>query len=46
MEPVRGESCLSSQRRGRAAHEKDAVPAPDQKSFYICPNLTNRGPRR
>ena len=45
MEPARGESCPSGQRRGRAAHGEDKVPSPDQNSFQISTTPTNQGPR-
>ena len=40
MEPARGESCRTGQRRGRAASGEDKFPSPDQKSFhtYSCDN--------
>ena len=41
MEPARGESCPSGQRRGRAAHGEDKVQSPDQKSFHISTTPTN-----
>ena len=42
MEPARGESCLSGQRRGPAAPVEDKFPSPDQKSFHIY-NFNNPG---
>ena len=35
MEPARGESCPSGQRRGPAAPGEDRVLFPDQRSFHV-----------
>ena len=42
MEPARGESCPSGQRRGLAAPGEDAVSSPDQNYFHISATPTNR----
>ena len=41
MEPVRGESCPSGQRRDPAAPGKDRVFSPDQKSFHTSTTNAN-----
>ena len=41
MEPERGESFPSGQRRGPAAPEKDGVLSADQKSFDISTTNSN-----
>ena len=46
MEPARGESCSSGQRRGLAAPREAMFPSPDQKSFHISPTPTPRGQKR
>ena len=46
MEPARGESCLSGQRRGPAAPGEDKFPSPGQKSFHISTNSTTQGRKR
>ena len=46
MEPARGESCLSGQRRGPAAPGGDRVLSPDYKSFHISTTPTTRGQKR
>ena len=46
MEPARGESCPSGQRRDRAAPVKDRVSSPDQKPFNISTTPTTRGRKR
>ena len=43
MEPARGKSCDSGQRRGPADPGKDKFPSPDQKSFNMRTIATNRG---
>ena len=46
MEPARGESCDSGQRRGPAEPGEDKFLSPDQKSFNIRATTTNRGRKR
>ena len=46
IEPTRGESCPSGQRRGPAAPGKDTVPSSDKKNFHISVTLTTRGRKR
>ena len=46
MEPARGESCLSGQRRDPAAPGKDRVSFPDYKPFHIFTTPTTRGRKR
>ena len=46
MEPARGESCPSGQRRGPAAPGEDKFPSPGQKSFHISTTPTTRGRKR
>ena len=46
MEPARGESCLSGQRRGPATPGEDKLPSPGQKSFHISTTPTTRGRKR
>ena len=46
MEPARGKSCSSGQRRGRATHGGDKVPSPDQKPFHISVTPTTWGRKR
>ena len=41
MEPARGESCPSGQRRGPAAPGEDKFPSPGQKLFYISTTNSN-----
>ena len=41
MEPARGESCPSCQRRCPAARGEDKVLSPDQKSFHISKTNSN-----
>ena len=41
MEPVRGKSCLSGQRRGLAAPGDDRVLSPNQKSFHTSTTNAN-----
>ena len=43
MEPARGKSCPSGERRGPAAPGEDNFPSPDQKSFHLPTNPTTRG---
>ena len=42
MEPPRGESCPSGQRRGPAAPGEDNFPSPGQKPFHTSTTLTTR----
>ena len=46
MEPARGESCPSGQRRGRAAPGGDKVPSLHEKSIYIPTTPKSRGRKR
>ena len=46
MEPARGESCPSGQRRGPAAPGEDNFPSPGQKSFHISTTPTTREGKR
>ena len=46
MEPARGKSCPSGQRRGPAAPGEDKFLSPDQKYFRISTTPTNRGRKR
>ena len=46
MEPARGESCPSGQRRGRAAPGGETFPSPGQKYFHTCTTPTTRGQKR
>ena len=46
MEPARGESCPSGQRRGPAAPGEDIFPSPDHASFQISTPPTTRGRKR
>ena len=46
VEPARGESCPSRQRRGPAAPEEDNVSSPDQKSFHHSTPSTARSRKR
>ena len=46
MEPARGESCPSGQRRGSAAPGEDKVPSLDRKFSHISTTPTNRGRKR
>ena len=41
MQPVRGESCHSGQRRGPAASGEDKVLSPDHKSFHMSTTNAN-----
>ena len=43
VEPADGESCLSGQGRGCAAHGEVNAPSPDQKSFHNSTIPTHRG---
>ena len=46
MEPARGESCPSGQRRGPAAPGEDKFPSPDQKSLHTSTTSTTQGQKR
>ena len=46
MEPARGQSCPSGQRRGPAAPGKDTFLSPDQKPFHISSTPTTRRRKR
>ena len=46
MEPARGESTPSGQRRGPAAPEDNRLPSPGQKSFHISTTPTSRARKR
>ena len=46
MEPARGESSPSGQRRGLAAPGEDKLPSPDQKYFHVSTTAANRGRKR
>ena len=46
MEPARGGSCPSGQRRGSAAPGEDNFPSPDQKPFHISTTPTTRRRKR
>ena len=46
MEPARGESFPSGQRRGPAAPGEHRVSSPDQKSFHTSTTPTTRGRKR
>ena len=46
MQPARGESCPSGQRRSSAAPEEDKFPSPGQKPFYFPTTPTTRGRHR
>ena len=46
MEPARGKSCPSGQRRGPAAPGEERVSSPDQNSFHISTTPINRGRNR
>ena len=46
MEPARGESCPSGQRRGPAAPGEDSIPSPGQKYIHISTTPTRRRTRR
>ena len=46
MEPARGESCPSGQRRGSATPGEDKFPSPGQKLFHIFTTPTTRGRKR
>ena len=46
MEPARGESFPSGQRRGPAAPREDSFPFPGQKSFHISTTPISRGQNR
>ena len=43
MEPARGESCPSGQRRGPAAPREDKLTSPGQKPFHISTTPTTQG---
>ena len=46
MEPARGESCPSGQRRGPAEPTEDRFPSPDHKSFHTSTTSRTRGRKR
>ena len=46
MEPARGESCPSGQRRGPATLGMDGVSSSDYESFHISTNPTTQGRKR
>ena len=46
MEPTRGESCPSGQRRGPTAPGEDRVSSPDQSSLYISTTPATWGQKR